>query len=89
MNSYFCIYLIKKLGNLLKEKRLQNNALSLNTFAYGYDLNPGNISRIENGQIEPKFTMLWRIAEALNLPLSGIIRELEEELGENFYINEK
>lgn len=62
---------------------------SLNTFSYEYDLNPGNLSRIENGQIEAKITMLWRIAEALDIPLSKLIREVEKELDDDFPIIEK
>lgn len=57
--------------------------------AYEYELDSGNLSRIENGKIDPKLTMLWRIAEALGTPLSEIIKSLEDELGEDFHIIEQ
>ena len=44
--------------------------------------------RIENGEIEPKITMLLRISEALGVPLSEIIQEVEQQLGKDFHIIE-
>jgi len=72
--------LIKKLGQLIHKRRLELSDKSLNMFSYEFDLNPGNICKIEAGKIEPKFVMLWRIAEALGIPLSEIIKELESEI---------
>ena len=83
------LQLVKLLGKIIKENRIKLRDKSLNMFAYEYDLNPGNLSRIENGQIEAKITMLWRIAEALNIPLSQLIKQLEETLSSDFYISEK
>ena len=83
------LHLINKLGKIIKSSRLKKDNISLNTFAYEYDLNPGNLSRVENGQIEPKITMLWRISEALGVPLSEIIIQLEKELGKDFSITDK
>ena len=81
--------MIKILGEVIHEYRKNNTNKSLNTFAYEYELSPGNISRIERGQIEAKFTMLWRIAEALNVPLSKIIKQVEDALNEEFSITDK
>lgn len=83
------LQLIKSLGKIIKKYRTEKTGKSLNTFAYEYELTPGNVSRIENGQIEPKIVMLWRIAEALNIPLSEIIKELENEMSESFSISDK
>ena len=83
------LHLINQLGKIIKSYRLKKEIISLNTFAYEYDLNPGNLSRVENGQIEPKITMLWRIAEALEIPLSEIIKQLENDLGKDFFITDK
>ena len=82
------LHLVNVLGQVIKKKRLCTNK-SLNMFAYEYDLNPGNLCRIENGQIEAKFTMLWRIAEAFDIPLSQLIKELEDEFDEKFCIIDK
>ena len=83
------LQLIEELGKVVRQARMTKTNKSLNTFSYEYDLNPGNISRIENGQIEAKITMLWRIAEALDMPLSELIKVVETELGSDFSINEK
>lgn len=83
------LHLINTLGKIIRQKRLELSSKTLNTFAYEYDLTPGNLSRIENGQIESKIVMLWRIAEAMGIPLSEIIKELEVKLGKNFSITDK
>lgn len=83
------LQIIKTLGQIIKDFRVEKLNKSLNTFSYEYELTPGNVSRIENGQIEPKIVMLWRIAEALGIPLSDIIKHLEDELGEDFSLSDK
>ena len=83
------LQIIRTLGQIIKDFRVKNLNKSLNTFSYEYELTPGNVSRIENGQIEPKIVMLWRIAEALGIPLSDIIKHLEDELGEDFSLSDK
>ena len=83
------LQLIKALGKIIKRYRIENTGKSLNTFSYEYELSPGNLSRIENGQIEPKIVMLWRISEALNIPLSEIIKQLELEMNDSFSIADK
>lgn len=53
-----------------------------------YALDSENLNRLENGKIDPKLTMLWRISEALGVPLSQIIKSLEDNLGKDFHITE-
>jgi transcriptional regulator with XRE-family HTH domain len=81
------ILLIEKFGLKIKEKR-EIKYKSRRLFANEYELDSGNLARIENGQINPKLTMLWRISEALNIPLSELFMELEKELGKNFHITD-
>ncbi len=38
-----------------------------------------HLAMIESGRISPKVDTLWRIAEALGLKLSDLIRAVEEE----------
>ena len=82
------LQIIKKFGEVVKKRRVELNK-SQTTLAYEYDLDSGNLSRIETGQITPKLTMLWRIAEALEIKLSDLIKILEKELGPDFYTGEK
>ncbi len=83
------LHLVCVIGKVIKELRQKNSKTSLNTFAYEYELNPGNLCRIENGKIEAKITMLWRIAEALDMPLSELIKKVENELEDGFSIMDK
>lgn len=82
------LQLIKALGNVIKEER-QTKAKSQTMLAYEYELDSGNLCRVENGKIEAKISMLWRIAEALDIPLSSLIKKLEQKLGKDFCIIEK
>lgn len=82
------LQLIKALGNVIKEER-QTKAKSQTMLAYEYELDSGNLCRVENGKIEAKISMLWRIAEALDIPLSSLIKKLEQKLGKDFFIIEK
>lgn len=80
------IELIKVFGEIIKQKREKNIKKSQTLFAYEYELDAGNLCRIENGKIEPKLTMMWRISEALDIPLSKLIKEVETKLGKDFKI---
>ena len=88
-NNEKTLQLIQEFGKTLKEKRETLSKKSQTLFAYEYELDSGNISRIENGKIDPKLTMLWRISEALGIPLSQLIKSLEDNLGKDFHISEQ
>ncbi len=81
--------LIKAFGEIIKQERERKTGKSQTLFSYEYDLDSGNLCRIENGKIEPKLTMMWRISEALNTPLSELIKQVENELGKDFFIINK
>jgi len=81
--------LIKLFGKSIKECRTKSRKKSLNIFAYENDLDPGNLSRIENGRIEPRLTMIWRISEALGVKPSELLSKIETQLGDDFYLIEK
>ena len=83
------VKLIKAFGEIIKEQRENSLNKSQTLFAYEYDLDSGNLCRIENGKIEPKLTMMWRIAEAIGIPLSLLIKKLEDKLGDDFCIINK
>lgn len=73
----------KKLGETIKKIRI-NKGISSNKLAIEYDLNSGNLSRIENGVYNCKFISIWKIAEALGLKFSEFALILETELGNDF-----
>lgn len=80
---------IKTLGSIIHKKRLEICKEARYNFCNSYELDSSNLRRIENGEIEPKITMLLRIAEALNISLSELIRDVERELGDNFHVIEQ
>ena len=71
------------LGCIIKQLRLKTGQ-SGNKFAAEYDIGNGNLSRIENANVDCKFITLWRIAEALNMKPSELVKLLEEKLGDSF-----
>lgn len=52
-------------------------------------MDAGNTSRIENGLIDVKVVALWKIAEALGMPLSKFIHKIELKAGDNFHFFEE
>lgn len=79
------IHLAKIIGQVVNELRIQMDKGSINKFAHEYDLDVGNTSRIENGLIDAKVVTLWKIAEALEMPLSELIQQVETKLDSNFH----
>lgn len=78
------IKLAKTLGKLIKKIRVAKLGLSLNKLAYEYDLDKGNLSRIENGQIECKLVTVMKISEAMGITFPEFAQLLSNELGEDF-----
>lgn len=58
-------------------------------FASENDISISIISTIERGLKDPQLTTLYKISEALNMNLSDFIKELEQNLPQNFTIIEK
>ena len=81
-------YLIKTAGKLFRSLREELTAKSLDKLAREYDIDSGNLSKIENGKNDPKLTTLWKIAEALEIPLSELIKRLENELPDGWHIGD-
>lgn len=77
------LILTKRLGELIRKIR-KEKGISCTKFAYQYDIDKGNLNRIENGLIDCKFTTLWKICEALGLNSSELISLLEKDLGKDF-----
>ena len=71
------------LGNIIKQYRTKTG-LSGNKFAAEYDIGNGNLSRIENANVDCKFITLWRIAEALDMKPSELVKLIEDKVGTKF-----
>lgn len=79
------LHLAKVIGEIVIEHRTKKQKGSINKFAHEYDLDVGNTSRIENGLTNAKVVTLWKIAEALEMPLSEFIKQVEIKLGKDFH----
>ena len=80
--------LIRHIGATIKKRRMEKTNHSQTAFAYGNDLNKGTLSRLEAGIFEPKISTLWKIAEAFDIPMSELIKEIENELPKGFCLTE-
>ena len=48
------------------------------------DLSPGMLSKIENGQTSPSLTTLQSLAAALNVPVTALFRQYEQDREASF-----
>lgn len=87
-NSKKAKIIIETLAKLIKEKREKINK-SQRLFAYEYDIQKSLLSRLENGVNEPKLISIWTICEAMDIPVSKLIKEVEESLPKEFSLIEK
>ena len=78
--------LCEKLGQKIKPLRGEKG---INLFAAEYDLSGTTLGQIERGVSDPKFTTLWRISEAYDIPLWKIIKEIQEEMPKDFSFIDK
>ena len=78
------LHLRNRLGELIKNTRINTTKLSANKFSNEYDIGNGNMSRIENAKVDCKFITLWKIAEALGMKPSEFVKQLEDKLGKDF-----
>ena len=65
-----CLRLGQRISLLRKRK-----GLTLEKLAYEVGISKGNLSDIENGKRDPRFTTLMAIAEGLELSLAALVKE--------------
>lgn len=78
------LHLRKTLGQIIKNIREDKIGLSCNRLSNEYGINDSNFNKIERAKTDCKFITLWKIAEALGIKTSELIKILETELGEDF-----
>ena len=82
-NSKKAEIVFKTLAKVIRREREKQNK-SLRILADEYDIQKSLLSRLENGVNEPKLISIWTISEALNMPVSSLLRLVEEELPRGF-----
>ncbi len=81
------ILLQKLLAEYVKEKR-QKAKKSVTLISNEIDMTKSMWADLERGIKDPQFSTLWRVAEALNIPLSKLVKEIEKRAGQNFTLIE-
>lgn len=66
--------LIAKLGRRISIER-KKRGITLEKLAYEMEISKGNLSDIENGKSDPRYTTLLKIADGLELPLSKLLKD--------------
>ena len=74
----------KAIGSVFKEIRENQAEKSISKFAREYDLDRGNLSKIERGKLSCRIITAWKIAEAAGIKFSDFAKKLEEKLGDDF-----
>ncbi len=82
-------YFDKKLGEVIKSYRRTKAKYTFAKLADDYDMDKGNLCRMENGVIDSRISNIWLVAEALGVKLSDIFKTLEKELGPDFKLSDK
>lgn len=87
-NSKKSEIIFQTLAKVIKAER-EKQGKSLRLFADEFDIQKSLLSRIENGINEPKLISIWTISEALGIPISKLLKKVENKLPDNFYLIEK
>lgn len=66
------------IGRQVRTFRRDQN-LTITELARNAQVSPGMLSKIENGQTSPSLSTLHSVAKALNVPVTALFREYEEE----------
>ena len=75
------IKLQKILAKIIKKLR---NEKSITQLANEIDLSKSVWFNLEKGERDIQFSTFWRIAEALDVKPSELVKEIENQLGKNF-----
>lgn len=73
-------------GEVFKDIREEKTHHSINKFALEYDLDRGNLSRIEKGLLGCRLITAWKISEAAGISFVEFAQRLEKKLGKDFVL---
>ena len=79
--------LIKTLGTIIKKHR-KSQGKTIYKISAEAELPKATWRELELGLKNFRFTTLWKIAEGLDIPLSTLMNELIDTLGENFSLTD-
>jgi len=67
--------ILERLGRHIAIER-RKRGITLEKLAYEMELSKGNLSDIEHGKRDPRFSTLKAIAEGLEMPLAKLLKDL-------------
>ncbi len=76
----------KAVGETIRELRKQLPGRTINKFACEYDIDSGNLSKIERGIYSVQLITAWKIVEGLGIKFSDFAKRLEDKLGDDFVL---
>ncbi|MCQ2753575.1 MAG: helix-turn-helix domain-containing protein [bacterium] len=79
--------LVTTIGNIVKRHRIKQNK-SMYKISAEVGVPKATWRELELGVKDFRFTTIWKIAEGLEIPLDELIKELREELGDDFSLTE-
>lgn len=74
----------KIVGKTFEKIRKKHHKTSRSVFAREYDIDRGNLSKLERGIISCSLMTAWKISEASGVRFSEFAKLLEDELGSDF-----
>ena len=79
--------LYKVLGSIVKKHRKSLDK-SVYSIVAACEMSTNSWNRVEKAvSLDPSLTTMWKIAEVLDMRLSDLIREVEDELGDEFSLS--
>lgn len=72
----------KVMGHIIRQQR-EKRKLTQEVFSGFAALTRSHLAMIERGQKNPNVATLWKIAEALDMPLSELFRLVEDEMNKD------
>ena len=73
-----------ELQNAIANSVKKHRTLSIPKSAEEIGMGKSLWADLENGIKDPQFSTLWRIAEALDIKLHVLVKEIEDHLGKDF-----
>ena len=75
--------LLKTIGEIIKEKRLEQKKGIL-LLSYEFDISNSSIIALEKGKRDVQISTLWKISKALNMSFGEFIKQVEDLLPKGF-----
>jgi len=74
----------QSIENVFNKIRKTKSNLSINQFAFQYDIDKSSLNKIERGFYDCRISTALKISEACGLKFSEFAKMLEDELGDKF-----